>query len=282
MTSSTRVSASVNTPSSMSRWAAPRSGSRGRRVATRRCRPLSTHASSQRSRPNGARVRRASGRAVAASSGATRARLRGRASPTMNRKVAATAQLPSASAQGRPHHPKALPAATAPSTSNARRATCSARCSGTRAPTVAGGASPNVWSASPTAASSPSASSPAHSAAAPATRAPPSVNAASVRVTVPARVRGAGVRNAPGDATSRTGFGPAQRGGRSPERAARRAPSTALPPPFPLPPSHFPRSSPSDERRRGKCTRPRGGHRRVVGARTPVRRSDRAGRWRGD
>src|SRR2546427_2963822 len=90
----------------------------------------------------------------------------------------------------------------------------------------------NVWSASPTAASSPSASSPAHSAAAPATRAPPSVNAASVRVTVPARVRGYGVRNAPGDATSRTGFGPAQRGGRSPERAARRAPSTAraLPP----------------------------------------------------
>src|SRR5206468_7777425 len=45
MTSSTRVSASVNTPSSMSRCAAPRSGSRGRRVATRPCRPLSTHAS---------------------------------------------------------------------------------------------------------------------------------------------------------------------------------------------------------------------------------------------
>src|SRR2546430_2326523 len=108
ITSSTRVSARVNTPSSMSRWATPRSGSSGRGVATRACRPRSNQASSHSSGAKGARVRRARGGAAPASPGARRGGGAGAAGPGPRQKPPPPPPAP------RPPPPGACPPARPP------------------------------------------------------------------------------------------------------------------------------------------------------------------------
>ena len=123
MTSSTVVSARVKTPSSMSRWEAPRSGSSGRGVEMRVWSPLSTQLSNQSNGANGVSARRARGNASDASCGATAASARGAASPTTNRSETAIARSASPTSHDRSHQRSMNAAATAPTTSRARRAT---------------------------------------------------------------------------------------------------------------------------------------------------------------